>query len=37
LIKKGEEIIVMAFEYSDVASKPKSVLVDKENRFIKYL
>lgn len=37
LIKKGEEIIIMAFEYSDVASEPKSILVDKENRFVKYL
>ena len=37
LITKGEEIIIMAFEYSDVASKPKSILVDKENTFVKYL
>jgi aspartate 1-decarboxylase len=37
LIKKGEEIIVMGFELSDSAIPPKIILVDKNNRFVKYL
>lgn len=37
LIKKGEEIIIMAFDYSDVASKPKSILLDKNNCLVQYL
>jgi len=37
LIKKGEEIIVMGFELTDKPIKPLSVLVDKNNKFIKYL
>lgn len=37
LIKLGEEIIIMAFEYADIASKPKSILVDKTNMFVQYL
>ncbi len=37
LIKKGEEIIIMGFELTDKLDKEKIVLVDKENRFAKYL
>jgi aspartate 1-decarboxylase len=37
LIKKGEEIIVMGFELSDVPLRPKIILVDRENKFVKYL
>jgi aspartate 1-decarboxylase len=37
LIKEGEEIIVMGFELSDKPIKPKVILVDKKNRFVKYL
>jgi aspartate 1-decarboxylase len=37
LIKKGEEIIVMGFELSDVLIKPKNILVDKQNKFLRYL
>ena len=37
LIKKGEEIIVMGFELTDKPIKPLNVLVDKNNKFIKYL
>ena len=37
LIKKGEEIIIMGFELSDKPVKPKNILVDKNNKFIKYL
>lgn len=37
LINKGEEIIIMGFELSDSVLQPKVILVDKENKFIKYL
>ena len=37
LIKKGEEVIIIAFEFSDKPIEPKSILVDESNRFVKYL
>ena len=37
LIKVGEEIIVMGFELTDKPIKPKNILVDKNNKFVKYL
>jgi aspartate 1-decarboxylase len=37
LIKKGEEIIIMGFELTDKPIKSKNILVDKNNRFVKYL
>ncbi len=37
LIKEGEEIIIMGFELTDKPIKPKIILVDKKNRFVKYL
>jgi aspartate 1-decarboxylase len=37
LIKEGDEIIVMAFELGKKAKKPKNVLVDNRNRFVKFL
>jgi aspartate 1-decarboxylase len=37
IIKKGEEIIIMGFELSDRPIKPKSILVDKSNKFLKFL
>jgi aspartate 1-decarboxylase len=37
LIKPGEEIIVMGFELTDKPIKPKNILVDKNNKFTKYL
>lgn len=37
LIKKDEEIIVMGFEFTDKPIKPKNILVDKNNKFIRYL
>lgn len=37
LIKVGEEIIVMGFELTDKPIKAKNVLVDKKNRFVKFL
>ena len=36
-IKVGEEIIVMAFEISDEPVESKFVLVDKNNKFVRYL
>ena len=37
IIKKGEEIIVMGFELTDKPITPKNILVDKNNKFSKYL
>jgi len=37
LIKKGDEVIVMGFELTDKSIKPKNILVDKNNKFVKYL
>ena len=37
LIKVGEEVIVMGFELTDKPIKPKNILVDKENRFVRFL
>jgi len=36
-IKKGEEIIVMGFELADKPVKPKNILVNKRNKFLRYL
>jgi len=37
LIKKGEEIIVMGFELVDQPIKPVIILVDRQNKFVRYL
>ena len=37
LINVGEEIIIMGFELSDKPVKPKVILVDEQNRFVRYL
>jgi aspartate 1-decarboxylase len=37
LIKKGEEIIIFGFELTEKQIKAKNILVDKKNRFVKYL
>jgi aspartate 1-decarboxylase len=37
LIKVGDEIIVMGFELTDIPIKPQNILVDKQNRFLRYL
>lgn len=37
LIKKGEEIIIMAFALSEAPIIPKQILLDKENVFVRYL
>ncbi len=36
-IKKGEEIIVMGFELTEEPIKPRIILVDEKNKFLKYL
>jgi len=37
LIKKKDEIIIMGFELTDKLIKSKNILVDKNNKFVKYL
>jgi len=37
LIKKGEEILIMSFILDDDHVKPRKILVDKNNKFVKYL
>ena len=37
LVTAGEEIIIMGFELSESPITPKLVLVDQENRFVRYL
>jgi aspartate 1-decarboxylase len=37
LIQTGEEIIIMGFEMVSEPIKPTIILVDKKNKFTKYL
>ena len=37
LIKKGEELIIMGFEMLDQPIVPKIILVDENNKFVKYI
>lgn len=37
LIKKNEEIIIMGFELTDKPIKPKIILVDGRNNFVKFI
>ena len=37
LVNKGEEIIIMGFELSDEPVVAKNILVDENNRFVRYL
>ena len=37
LVKKGHEVIIMAFEITNKPIKAKCILVDKKNKFIRYL
>lgn len=37
LIKKGEEIIIMGFEFSEKQIQATSILVDERNNFVRYL
>ena len=37
-VRAGDEVIIMAFEWTNrEPKKPKNILVDKKNRFVKYL
>jgi aspartate 1-decarboxylase len=37
LIKTGEEIIIMGFELTDTPLKPTVILVDRNNKFVRFL
>lgn len=37
LIRTGEEIIIMGFQLSDKPVTPRIILVDANNRFVRYL
>jgi aspartate 1-decarboxylase len=37
LIKKGEEVIIIGFTFSERPVEPKCILVDSSNKFLKYL
>jgi aspartate 1-decarboxylase len=37
MIKAGEEVIIMGFELTSEPVEPRVVLVDKSNKFLKYL
>lgn len=37
LIKKGEEVIIMGFELVNEQIKPVNILLDKTNKFVRYL
>ena len=37
LIKKGDVVVIMGFELAEIPIKAQKILVDKDNRFVKYL
>jgi aspartate 1-decarboxylase len=37
LIAAGEEVVIMGFEHTDEPLEPKVILVDKDNKFVRYL
>jgi aspartate 1-decarboxylase len=37
LIRQGEEIIIIGFELADSPIQPQAILVDEQNRFVRYL
>jgi aspartate 1-decarboxylase len=37
LIRAGDEVIIMGFVLSETPVEPKAILVDEQNRFIRYL
>jgi len=37
LIKVGEEIIIMDFELTDKLIEPKKILIDKNNKFVRFI
>ena len=36
-VKRGDEVIIMAFEFGDGPAAPRSILVDENNQFVKNL
>ena len=37
LIKTGDQVIIMGFELSDSPIPPRNILVDENNRFVRFL
>jgi aspartate 1-decarboxylase len=37
LMHKGDEVIIMSFQFTDRPRKPINILVDKDNHFVKFL
>ncbi len=37
LVKKGEEVIIMGFQLADETLETKLILVDENNKFVRYL
>lgn len=37
LIKKGEEVIIIGFKFSEKPIEPKCIYVDQNNKFLRYL
>lgn len=37
LVNKGDEVILMTFEFGDKPSDPRCILVDESNDFVRYL
>ena len=37
IIQQGDQVIIMGFELTDKPIQPKLVLVDENNRFVRYL
>ena len=37
IIKQGEEVIIMAFELADATVAQKIILVDRQNKFVRFL
>lgn len=37
LVKKGDEVIIMAFEFGDTSGTPRQILVDADNRYLRDL
>lgn len=35
LVQRGDQVIIMAFELSDTPIKPKQILVDEQNRYVR--
>jgi aspartate 1-decarboxylase len=37
LINKGDQIIIMGFELTDLQIEPQNIIVDEANKFLRYL